>query len=81
MKLAFVDTSVLFRCYNAFVIRILEYCSPVWGSAADCRLLERQVCSVARLCLFRISCHCVIDVVLLECMLYKVIRTESLFVQ
>ena len=48
----FVDTSVLLRCYFAFVLSILEYCSPVWGSAAEChlQLLEHQVYSVARLC-------------------------------
>ena len=47
----FVDTSVLLRCYHAFVFPILEYCSPVWGSVAKCHLLllERQVYSVARL--------------------------------
>ena len=28
-----VDTSVLLRCYYAFVLPILEYCSQVWGSA------------------------------------------------
>ena len=46
------DTSVLLRCYFAFVLPILEYCSPVWGSAAECYLLllERQVYSVVRLC-------------------------------
>ena len=30
VKLVFVDTSVLLCCYNAFVLPILEYCSPVW---------------------------------------------------
>ena len=51
-KRVFVDTSMLLRCYNALVLKILEYCSPVWGSAAEChlQLLERQVYSVARLC-------------------------------
>ena len=34
VKLIFVDTSVLLRCYFAFVLPILEYCSLVWGSAA-----------------------------------------------
>ena len=29
VKRVFVDTSVLLRCYYAFVLRILEYCSPV----------------------------------------------------
>ena len=45
MKRVFVDTSVLLRCYYASVLPILEYCSQVWGSAAECRLqlLECQV--------------------------------------
>ena len=44
-------TPVLLRCYYAFVLTILEYCSLVWGSAAEChQLLEHQVYSVARLC-------------------------------
>ena len=44
VKLVFVDNSLLLRCYYAFVLPILEYCSPVWGSAAECHLqfLERQ---------------------------------------
>ena len=52
MKHIFVGTSVLLRCYFAFVLTILEYCSPVWGSAAEChlQLLERQVYSVTRHC-------------------------------
>ena len=57
VKHIFVDTFVLFRCYFAFVLPILEYCSPVLGSAAEChlQLIEPQVYSVC-------SCHCVIDV-------------------
>ena len=33
------------RCHCVFVLQILEYCSPVWVSAAEChfQLLERQV--------------------------------------
>ena len=52
VKRVIVDTSVLLRCYYAFIFPILEYCSAVWGSAAEChlQLLERQVYSVARLC-------------------------------
>ena len=52
VKHIFVDTSVLLRCYFAFVLPILEYCIPVWRSAAEChlQLLERQVYSVAWLC-------------------------------
>ena len=50
VKRIFVDTSVLLRCYFSFVVRILKYCSPVRGSAAECQLLEGQMYSVARLC-------------------------------
>ena len=51
VKRVFVDTSVLLCWYYAFVLTILEYCSLVWGSAAECHLElhERQVYSVARL--------------------------------
>ena len=53
---------MLTRCYCAFVLSILEYCSPVWGSAAEChiQLLGRQVYSVARRCpdqTFSSLCH------------------------
>ena len=36
----FVDTSVLFRCYCAFGLPILEYCSPVfcWMSSSAARM-------------------------------------------
>ena len=36
---------MLLRCYYAFILTILEYCSRVWGSAAEChlQLLESQV--------------------------------------
>ena len=48
----FVPTSVLPRCYFAFVLPILVHCSHVWGSTAECHLhlLERQVYSVGRHC-------------------------------
>ena len=67
--------SVLLRCYYAFVLSILEYCSPVWGSVAEChlQLLKRQVYSVARLCpdqTFLSLCRRRHFTVL--CMLYKV---------
>ena len=66
-----MDTSVLLRCYYAFVIPNLEYCSSVWGSAAEChlQLLERQVYSVARLCPDQ---SFVSFLVAALCMLYKV---------
>ena len=39
-------------CYYAFILPILEYCSPVWGSAASShlRLLDRQIHAVSSLC-------------------------------
>ena len=75
VKRVFVDTSMLLRCYHAFGLQILEYCSPVWGSAAQCHLhlLERQMYSVARLCpdqAFLSLCHR--RHVAALCMLYKV---------
>ena len=62
MKRIFVDTSVVLRCYFVFVHPILEYCSLVWGSAAEChlQLLERHVYSEARLSpdeSFLLVCH------------------------
>ena len=50
LKCVFVDTSVLIRYYHIFFLPMLEYCSPVRGSAAEChlQLLERLVYSVAR---------------------------------
>ena len=52
VKCIIMDTSELLHCYFAFVLPIVKYCSPVWGSAAEChlQLLECQVFSVARLC-------------------------------
>ena len=52
-----MDTSVLNCCYYVFVFPILEYYSPVWGSAAEChlKLLKHQEYSV--------ECH----LQLLEC--------------
>ena len=43
------NTSVLLRCYYAFILPILEYCSPVWGSAASShlQLLDRQIHAVS----------------------------------
>ena len=31
VKRVFVDTYVLLRCYFAFLLPILEHCSPLWG--------------------------------------------------
>ena len=61
---AILDTSVLHRCYPACVLLILEYCSPVWGSAAEClQLLECPVYSVG----LDQTCRCVVNVMLLHC--------------
>ena len=62
VKRIFVDTSVLLRCYLEFVLPILEYCYPVWGSASEShlQLLEHQVYSMARICpdqSFMSLCH------------------------
>ena len=34
----FGDHDVLLRCFNSFILLCLEYCSPVWSSAADSHL-------------------------------------------
>ena len=46
----FHDKSLLGRCFQGFVLPVLEYCSAVWFSAADAhlKLLDRAV-SGARL--------------------------------
>ena len=75
VKCVFVDPSVLLHCYSAFVLLILEYFSPVWGSAAEfhLQLLKCQVYSVSRPCpdqTFFLLCHQ--HHVAALCMLYKV---------
>ena len=62
-----VNTSALLRCYFAFVLPILEYCSPVWG-----QLLNVIFSFLSARCIrwpgfvpIRVSCRCVIDVVYL----------------
>ena len=62
VKHIFLDTSVVLRSYYTFFLPIIEYCSLLWGSAADghLRFLERQVYSVPRLChdqTFLSLCH------------------------
>ena len=48
----FGSPDIVRRCYYAFVLPVLEYCSVVWGSAAECHLtlLDRLVHSAERLC-------------------------------
>ena len=39
------DHAVLLKCFNSFILHCLEYCSPVWSSAADShlKLLDRNL--------------------------------------
>ena len=41
----FGDHGVLLKCFNSFILPCLEYCSPVWSSAADShlKLLDRNL--------------------------------------
>jgi hypothetical protein len=71
----FHDHSLSRRCFNSFVLPILEYCSAVWCSAADShlRLLDRVVTSARFLVGGELDC----DLghrrsVAALCMLYKI---------
>ena len=80
VKRIFMDTTELLRYYYEFVLPIIEYCSPVWGSAAECHIqsLERHVCSVDRLCpdqTFLSLCNR--RHVAAQCMLYSVNSKSS----
>ena len=48
----FRDVAIVANCYWAFILPVLEYCSPVWMSAASSHLslLDRVVSQVGRLC-------------------------------
>ena len=65
---------MLLCCYYRFVLPILEYSSPVWGSAAECYLLllECKVYLVARRYPDQIFLLCHRRHVPGLCMLYKV---------
>ena len=41
----FGDQSILLKCFNSYILPCLEYCSPVWCSAADShfRLLDKNL--------------------------------------
>ena len=67
------------KCFNSFILPCLEYCSPVWSSAADShlKLLDRNL----QACKFLIpnltislQHHCFIS---LQCMLYKIFHNPS----
>ena len=48
----FQDQDILWRCFNSFILPCLEYCSPVWSSAAHSllKLLDKNL----RACKFSI---------------------------
>ena len=54
----FRDVTVVAKCFWAFILPVLEYCSPVWMSAATSHvsLLDRVVCQVGRLSGGSVSC-------------------------
>ena len=73
------DHDVLLRCFNSFILPCLEYCSPVWSSAADShfKLLDKNL----RACKFLIpnltislQHHHFISSL---CMLYKIFCNPS----
>ena len=71
----FRDRSLLGRCFRGFVLRLLEYFSAVWCSAADThlKLLDRAVSGGRFLTGVVFECDIVErrSVVVL-CMLYKI---------
>ena len=52
------DSSLLSKCFWSFLLPVLEYCSPVWRSAADChlKLLDRVIRSASLLSSGAIQC-------------------------
>ena len=52
------DVSVVSKCFWSYILPILEYCSPVWSSAADThlRLLDRIVRTVSALSNGQVQC-------------------------
>ena len=54
----FRDVAVVAQCFWAFILPVLEYCSPVWMSAATSHLslLDRVVSQISRLSGRCVSC-------------------------
>ena len=54
----FRDVAVVTKCFWAFILPVLEYCSPVWMSAATSHLslLDRVVGQVSRISGGSVSC-------------------------
>ena len=75
----FGDYDVLLKCFNPFILPCLEYCSPVWSSAADShlKLLDRnlQVCKflIPNLTISLQHRRCISSL----CMLYKIFHNPS----
>ena len=64
MKRISVDTSVLLRRYFAFVLRILAYCSQLWGQLLNVTFsfLSARCIQWSGFVLMRASCHCIKEV-------------------
>ena len=75
----FRDHDVLLKCFNSFILPCLEYCSPVWSSAADShlKLLDRnlQACKflIPNLTISLQHCHFISSL----CTLYKIFHNPS----
>ena len=65
VKRIFVDTSALLRCYFAFILPMLEYCSAVGGQLLNVtfNFLSARCNRWPGFIPIRVSCRCVIDVV------------------
>ena len=75
----FGNHDVLLKCFNSFILPCLEYCSPVWFSAADSqlKLLDRnlQACKLLIPNLtISLQHRCFISSL---CMLYKIFHSSS----
>ena len=75
----FGDHDVSLKCFNSFILPCLEYCSPVWSSAADSHLkLLDKILRACKILIpnFTISlqyCHFISSL----CMFYKTFHNPS----
>ena len=76
---SFGETTLIHKCFWSFMLPLLEYCSPVWASAAasHLRLLDTIVQSVAFMSAGQVKCdlHHRRDVASL-CVFFKILNTE-----
>ena len=79
VKSVFVDTSVLVRCYYALVLLILEYYPPVFSGSPLNIIVSFSSARCIQwpgFALIRVSCRCVIDIMMLHCVsCTRLIRT------